>query len=159
GQPYGGFRRAWTAGGTVGGPIIKDKLFFFASYEKSKQIGPSSQYGVMGSGATTEIRGLTHQNANDNANPPPQLGFADVGDTAGGSSDLQDKRYLAKIDWNITNNHRASFTYNQTKENKPIITGNSNILVLSSGWYKTDVDSKSYALHFYDDWSDVFSTD
>jgi hypothetical protein len=158
GKPYGGFRRAWTAGGTVGGPIIKDKLFFFASYEKSKQIGPSSQYGVQGSGATTEIRGLTQQNVDDITAAAKAKGF-DVGGLGGGNTDLQDKRYLAKIDWNITNNHRASFTYSQTKENKPIITGNNNILVLSSGWYKTNVDNKSYALHFYDDWSDVFSTD
>ncbi|WP_090450745.1 TonB-dependent receptor [Dyella sp. OK004] len=159
GQPYGGYRRTWTAGATVGGPIIKDKLFFFASYEKSKQIGPSSQYGVQGSGATTEIRGLTQQNVNDIVNAARAKGFGDVGGVGGGSSDLQDKRYLAKIDWNISNSHRASFTYSQTKENKPIITGSNNVLVLSSGWYKTSVDNKSYALHFYDDWSDIFSTD
>ncbi len=30
---------------------------------------------------------------------------------------------------------------------------------MSSGWYNTEVNNKSYALHFYDDWSDVFSTD
>ncbi|KRE88482.1 Oar protein [Frateuria sp. Soil773] len=159
GEPYGGYRRTWTAGATVGGPIIKDKLFFFASYEKSKQIGPSSQYGVQGSGATTEIRGLTQQNVNDIMAAARAKGLSDIGGLNGGSSDLQDKRYLAKIDWNITNNHRASLTFNQTKENKPIITGNNNILVLSSGWYKTDVNNKSYALHFYDDWSDIFSTD
>jgi hypothetical protein len=159
GQPYGGYRRTWTAGATVGGPIIKDKLFFFASYEKSKQIGPTTQYGVAGSGATTEIRGLTQQNVNDIVNAAHAKGLADVGGVSGGNSDLQDKRYLAKIDWNITDSHRASLTYSQTKENKPIITGSNNVLVLSSGWYKTNVDNKSYALHFYDDWSDIFSTD
>ncbi len=157
-QPYGGFRRAWTTGATVGGPIIKDKLFFFVSYEKSKQIGPTSQYGVQGSGATTEVRGLTQQNVNDITAAARAKGL-DVGSLAGGNSDLQDKRYLAKIDWNISNDHRASFTYSQTKENKPVITGSNNLLVLSSGWYKTAVDNKSYALHFYDDWSDIFSTD
>ncbi len=31
--------------------------------------------------------------------------------------------------------------------------------MLSSGWYTSNVDSKSYALHFYDDWSSNFSTD
>ncbi|TCV94912.1 carboxypeptidase family protein [Luteibacter rhizovicinus] len=157
-QSYGGFRRQWTAGATLGGPIIKDKLFFFASYEKSKQIGPSSQYGVQGSGAATEVKGLKQSDVDQITNIAKGMGL-DPGSTSGGNSDLQDKRYLAKIDWNITDNHRASFTYNQTKENKPIITGTNTTLVLSSGWYKTNVDNKGYALHFYDDWSDVFSTD
>lgn len=159
GQEYGGYRRTWTAGATVGGPIIKDKLFFFASYEKSKQIGPSSQYGVEGSGATTEVRGLSQAQVDQIKGIASGLGLPDPGTTGGGSSDLQDTRALAKFDWNITDGHRASFTYSRTKENKPIITGTNTTLVLSSGWYKTAVDNKSYALHFYDDWSDIFSTD
>ena len=47
----------------------------------------------------------------------------------GGNSSLQDKRYLAKVDWNIADNHRASFTYSQTKEQKPIITGSTTKLM------------------------------
>ena len=46
--------------------------------------------------------------------------------TFGGASALtyDDKRYLGKIDWNITDNHRASFTYQNTKELLPAVGGN-----------------------------------
>lgn len=157
--PYTGFSRQWTAGGTVGGPIIKDKLFFFASYEKSEQVGPGSPYGPEDSGAAAPIADLTSAQVQQVRDAAATYGLTDIGSVGGGNSNLQDKRYLAKIDWNITNNHRASFTYAETKENKPIITGNDTKLVLSSGWYKTAVDNKNYALHFYDDWSDIFSSD
>ena len=158
-KPYAGFNRQWTAGGTVGGPIIKDKLFFFASLEKSEQVGSGSPYGPQDSGAATPIKGLTNQQVQQVRDIAAKYGLTDIGSVGGGNSNLQDKRYLAKVDWNIADNHRASFTYSETKEQKPIITGSTTKLVLSSGWYNTNVDNKSYALHFYDDWSDIFSTD
>jgi hypothetical protein len=157
---YQGFDRQWTGGATVGGPIVKDKLFFFLSAEKSTQIGSGSPYGPEDTGAATPISGLTSAQVQQVRDAAKAAGITqDLGSVGGGNSNLEDKRYLGKIDWNISNNHRASFTYSQTKESKPIITGSTTKLVLSSGWYNTEVDNKSYALHFYDDWSDSFSTD
>ncbi|KQZ69063.1 Oar protein [Rhodanobacter sp. Root561] len=157
---FNGFDRQWTGGATVGGPIIKDKLFFFISAEKSKQIGSGSPYGAEGSGASVIVDGLTPdmiQQVRDIA--ASKYGITDIGSAGGGNTDLEDKRYLGKIDWNISDSHRASFTFSQTKESKPTIGGSSSKLVLSSGWYNSDTKNTSYALHFYDDWSDSFSTD
>ena len=156
---YKAFDRQWTAGGTVGGPIIKDKLFFFLSYEKSLKVGAGSPYGPEDSGASTPIAGLTTAQVQQVIAAAKTLGLGDPGSYGGGNTNLQDKRYLGKIDWNISDNHRASLTYSQTKETKPVILGSNTKLVLSSGWYTTNVDNKSYALHFYDDWSQNFSTD
>jgi hypothetical protein len=157
---YQGFDRQWTGGATVGGPIVKDKLFFFLSAEKSVQVGAGSPYGPQDSNAGTPINGLTSAQVQQIRDAAKTVGITeDLGSVGGGNSNLEDKRYLGKIDWNISNNHRASFTYSRTKESKPIITGSTTKLVLSSGWYNTAVDNKSYALHFYDDWSDVFSSD
>ena len=160
GVSYNGFSRQWTGGATVGGPIIKDKLFFFASLEKSTQVAAGSPYGPADSGVASPIAGLTSAQVDQIRQIAAQkYGMTDIGNVGGGNSNLEDKRYLGKIDWNISNNHRASVTFSETKETKPIITGSPTNLRLSSGWYTTKVDNKSYALHFYDDWSDVFSTD
>ena len=159
GAKYQGFDRQWTGGATVGGPIIKDKLFFFLSAEKSKQVGAGSPYGPEGTGSSVNIDGLTTDQVEQVRNIASQYGLNNIGNYGGGNTDLVDKRYLGKIDWNISDRHRASFTYSQTKENKPTIPGSDSKLVLSSGWYAADTKNTSYALHFYDDWSDSFSTD
>ena len=160
GAKYAGFSNKWTGGATLGGPIIQDKLFFFASLEKSTQVGAGSPYGPADSAAGTPIAGLTTAQVNQIRQiAADKYGLTGIGTFGGGNTNLVDKRYLGKIDWNIADGHRASFTYSDTKETKPVITGSTTNLVLSSGWYTSATDSKSYALHFYDDWSDIFSTD
>jgi len=70
-------------GAYVGGPIIKDKLFFFASAEKT-----DTEEGV--------VNGFRIATNND------RVGWRD--------RDTKLERYMAKIDWNITDNHRLEFT-------------------------------------------------
>ncbi len=156
---FKGFERQWTAGATFGGPIIKDKLFFFLSYEESKTIAPGPDYGPVGANVTNQINGLTQadidriiQIATAKGLRPGDLGSANV--------NIDSKRLLGKIDWNINDAHRLSFRYNRVREVEPVLTGfSSSGISLSSYWYARNRSNDNYVLNLYDDWSDSFSTE
>ncbi|MDQ0010231.1 hypothetical protein J2T07_002421 [Luteibacter jiangsuensis] len=161
GKDYTEFDRNWTAGATVGGPIIKDKLFFFAGYEKEEVTGLSS-------GAVTGLDPtLTNSTANKISQTDLDRTIAAAngvglvpGSTGANAGTLTDKRYIAKIDWNITDGHRMNLAYSRTKEVKPNPQGNStNGIGLSSYWYTVNSDIKNYTLQSFDDWNDVFSSE
>jgi hypothetical protein len=84
------------------------------------------------------------------------LGF-NTGDRA--LANLDDKRYLAKIDWNINDQQRAVFRYSETKEAQPVPTGSATSVTPNSNWYYNNRDTKSYLAQVFSDWSDVFSTE
>jgi hypothetical protein len=163
GYDYNGYQRDWTGGVTIGGPIVKDKLFFFVSAEQEKTsgIGANATNGLdasLGDGPSTsnKVSPGDLQKVIDIAN---QLGLQPGAFGASGTS-LQDKRYLVKLDWNISNNHRASLTWQRTKENQPHVQGNGfNSVGLSSYWYNTDSLTENTALQLFDDWTDNFSTE
>ncbi len=162
GYKYTGYQRDWTGGFTVGGPIIKDKLFFFVSAERQKTtgIGADSSNGLDSSltGASTSNK-ISPSDLQQVIDTATALGLQ-PGSFGAGSSTLDDKRYLAKFDWNISNNHRASLTYQYTKETQPIVQGNrSNQVGLSSYWYTKDSLTRNTALQFFDDWTENFSTE
>ena len=164
GYKYNGYDKDSTYGVTVGGPIIKDKLFFFvaAEHEKTTGIGADSANGLdqsLGNGASTsgKVSPGDLQKVIDAANA---LGLTPG--NFGGSSALtyDDKRYLGKIDWNITDSHRASFTYQNTKELLPAVGGNGPSSVgLSSYTYTKEIKTNNYVAHVFDDWTDNFSTE
>jgi outer membrane receptor for ferrienterochelin and colicin len=155
---FKGYSAKKTFGATVGGPIIKDTLFFFLSYEESKTLAPGPTFGPLGSGAGTQVN-ISQADvdrivgiANGYGMKPGSLGASDA--------NQDNKLYLAKLDWNIADGHRASFRYNRTKSDQPIIqTFNSNTLSLSSYSYVQQRNLESYVLNLYDDWSDSFSTE
>jgi len=163
GYNYTGYQRDWTGGVTVGGPIIKDKLFFFfaAEQEKTTGIGADSANGLdssLGDGPSTSNK-VSPGDLQQVIDTAKALGLQ-PGSLGASSTTLEDKRYLGKIDWNITDNHRASLTYQYTKETQPIVQGNaSNTVGLSSYWYTKNSLTKNAALQFYDDWTSNFSTE
>ena len=160
---YKGYDTHWTSGFTLGGPIIQDKLFFFLSYEKEKVtgLGSDSATGLdtsLGDGPSTsgKISPGDLQKIIDIAHG---LGI-EPGTYGTSAGDLEDKRALAKIDWNINDSHRLSFSWQQTKENQPIVQGMSgNAIGLSSYWYDKNSRTTNASLHLFDDWSGNFSTE
>jgi hypothetical protein len=159
---YKGYESDWTAGATLGGPIIKDKLFFFANFEKEKTVGlgADSANGLDPSltGASTSNK-VSPADLNRIIAAAKNLGLT-PGTFSGGNVDLEDKRYLMKLDWNIADNHRASLSYQRTKETQPIVQGNSSSSIgLTSYWYTKNSDTKNTVLQVFDDWTSNFSTE
>src|SRR5690606_2818557 len=73
--------------------------------------------------------------------------------------DLDNKRYLAKLDWNINDFHRASLTYQQTEEFRPSpYDDRAQNVVLTSHWYNIDNITKNTSLQLFSDWTENFST-
>ncbi|MSQ92497.1 MAG: TonB-dependent receptor, partial [Gammaproteobacteria bacterium] len=149
-----------TFGGTFGGPIISDQLFFFLSYERLERTA-GQDFGPTGSGAAVEIPGVT-QTEYDRivAISRSAYGF-DPGERL---DDLpeKDEKILAKLDWHITDNQRASLAYQRTEGNE-VITANNNVdfrfVSTPSGWYNRAIKMDSMSLQLYSDWNEWFSTE
>ncbi|WP_266160175.1 TonB-dependent receptor [Dyella silvatica] len=162
GNTFSGFKRQWTGGATFGGPIIKDKLFFFASLEQSKTIAAAPNFGPLGSGkgnivpiAQGDIDRII-QIANGLGMKPG------VVNAAGANQD--EKRGLFKLDWNIADGHRLSLRYDHVKSTQPNLNGyavssTAPSLSLSSYWFTKKRESTQYVLNAYDAWTDDFSTE
>src|SRR5215471_9095581 len=96
GYRYTGFKRDSTAGLTLGGPILKDKLFFFASVERQKVtgIGADSANGLnaaLGDGPSTSNQ-LSPGDLQRIIDTARGLGLRPGGVGAGGVT-LEDRRY------------------------------------------------------------------
>jgi hypothetical protein len=155
GDDYAGFDTDRTWGVTLGGPIVKDKLFFFASYEEQtiKNFGGSSTSDGVANGDVT-------QDEVDRAIAIATSLGLQPGTYGSTGANLDIKRYLAKLDWNINDYHRASLTYQQTEEFRPTpYDAFSDTVVLSSHWYNIDNITKNTSLQLFSDWSDNFSTE
>ncbi|WP_426207979.1 TonB-dependent receptor [Massilia sp. TWP1-3-3] len=77
-------RQEVRVGAFVGGPIIKDKLFMFVAAEQNRV-----------------DRDIVSRANNGGLNAISKWGFGELKDTI--------TRYVAKVDWNLTDNHRLEF--------------------------------------------------
>ena len=105
-------------GGTIGGPIVKDKVFFFFSYDEQKRNFPGvavfATPGYLNTVNRTTLlaRGLT--------TPQIDAALAFINDQTGEVPRRGDQRlFLPKIDWQVTPNNQFTATYNRLRWKSP----------------------------------------
>ena len=144
-------------GFTVGAPLIKDKLFIFAAYEKLEGANTFDR-GAIGSGAINEVA-LTQDQLETIQTVSQSLYNFDAGTTPL-SMPNEDEKLLVKLDWNINDNHRFAFTYNYNDGNNFAESdGDANEFELSSHLYERGAELQTFVGVLYSDWTDKFSTE
>ena len=148
-----------TKGFTLGGPILKDKLFFFANYEELKSSRSTPSFGPIGDSRTNVLIGQDTIDAA--AGVASQTYGVDVGSySVPGGVELVVKDTLLKLDWNISDDHRASLRYNKTEQSEPQFPSiNTTALSFNSFWYPQDKSITSVVGQWFADWTPNFSTE
>ena len=138
-------------GFNVGGPIIKDTLFFFGSYEKNESANLFDN-----SPEFARIDPAVYQQVID-------IAVNQYGYEAGGiptSIPVEDEKIFAKLDWNINERHRAaiSYTKNEAFNFNP---SDSSTTQVSDGnhFYERGGLLESYSGSLNSDWTNNFNTE
>ena len=145
-------------GFNVGGALIQDKLFFFASYEKLE-------------GADTFDRGTADSNAGVKVEGFSQAQYDEIFDisqsvygyTPGAfitSEPVEDEKIMMKLDWVINDNHRAAFVYNFNDGNAIRESDDdSKEFEFSDHYYNQQAEFSSFVASLNSEWTDSFSTE
>lgn len=150
-----GDQSSMTYGMTLGGPILKDKLFFFANYERVDETYPSS-YNI-----GTNASNLDINEVDQIINKLSQL----TGGYNGGGYGPQDidtysNKMLTRLDWNINERNKFTVRYSFVDGRKMTFQSAAAAARLNnSGYY---MNNKTHSLvaelntQFNSDWSNEF---
>ena len=132
-----------TKGFVLGGPIIKDKLFFFASVEEFTSVSPAEPYTYR-----TATQALVDEVAAQNQ--------ALYGYNPGTTSflpppEMADKE-LVKLDWYINDNHRIEYVYSFSEDNT--VRPYNYDIRFSSHYYNYPATTEKDTIAYYGDISD-----
>jgi outer membrane receptor for ferrienterochelin and colicin len=139
----------YTWGARLAGPVFKDVLFFFVSYEQKRALIPIT-------GDTSRFNLASVQNIINITQS--QYGF-DPGGTGDESTIIEDNKFLLKLDWNVLPGHHASITYNHVEGTNQFGLSRGTTFDLKSRQYTKPIEFDSMTLQVFDTWNTNFSTE
>ncbi|MDD3542971.1 MAG: TonB-dependent receptor [Petrimonas sp.] len=109
--------RNTTYGFTIGGPIIKNKLFFFANAEMTQTQTIANRWKPSTNGVADPDNYISRTTASDLQRVSDfvrsEYGY-ETGSYTNFPADESNSKLLARLDWNISNKHRLALRYNYT---------------------------------------------
>ena len=138
-----------TYGFTLGGPIIKDKLFFFVNGEMiniptvvnrwrgADADNPADPNNYVSRTTTADLAAVSNYVAN-------KYGY-NTGSWTSFPADESNYKLLARLDWNITDRHHLALRYNYTKNN---VWNNPNASSMDGGTRMAGGRVSQYSMSF-----------
>jgi hypothetical protein len=148
-------------GAEISGPIFKDKLFFMIAGERLRAPKPIPE-GTDQINGGTAIPNLTQAQVDQVTQIAKSKYGYDTGGVARTNAD-KDDRIVAKLDWNISDRHRASASYTYAKDSiilgvNNFATGTTALSLLSNDYIQSN-RLHTGVVQLNSDWSDSFSTE
>ena len=139
-------------GGRLGGPIIKNKLFFFVNYEKDnqpKQI--QTRFAASSSapyGSSPNIARPTTTELDEISSYLKTKYDYDTGPYDNYSTEIIREKFVVRLDWNINPKHKFNVRYSQVEGGEPnppstSVTGTGNTFPPGAG--RTDINALWYS--------------
>ena len=137
-----------TYGFTLGGPIIKDKLFFFANGEMIKiptvvnrwrgsEDGVADPNNYISRTTNADLEAVSNYMAS-------KYGY-DTGSWTSFPADESNYKFMARVDWNITDRHHLAVRYNYTKNN---VWKSPNATSMDGGTRQNGARMSQYSMAF-----------
>lgn len=157
-----------TYGFRLGGPLIKNKLFFFVNAEQINSEGPEAGavnlWRASEDGVANVAQNITRVRRSDleavSNHLRNQWGY-DPGAYEGyANGKSSTKSILARIDWNINKNHKLAVRFNNTESERPfLVNGNSgaNPRTPFEGYQRVSENSMAFAKTMYNNANKVTS--
>jgi hypothetical protein len=147
-------------GALLSGPIFKDRLFFMAAYERTKETTPFDA-GV-GPGFATQVPGITQAQVDQVTSIVKSVyGYDPLGLIQNAVEN--DEKYVVKLDANVTEGQRASLTFihnvgtNQFQQNT--FTTSPFALGFQSNGYELKENVSSGVFQLNSTWTSNFSSE
>ena len=149
-------QRETVYGFTLGGPIIKDKLFFFANYEHSYSPTVVNRWRASEDGVGDETRYISSTTLAEMEQVSNYMsdtyGYS-TGSWTSYPAESKNNKFLVRLDWNITKDHHLAVRYNYTKDQGWTATNRSSTAASRS---MSDSRFSQYSMAFA---NSIYSTD
>lgn len=143
-----------TFGASLSGPVIPNKLFFFASYEKVDEDRDAPR--PAGWVADSVIQQIVDAAKN--------LGFDPGEAQSPGTSKYKDNNLFLKADWQINTDHRLSATYRNSDSSRPQFPGfgtgsGAYNFSFSNSWYNKKQKNDTFSAQLVSRWTEKWNTE